>query len=91
MGAGGYLKQAERKTTGREPMRSEGLTKHDRCVCHPRAWGLKKGLRRGRRRLAKVLISRDLNDGMSRSNRGKRYVDKWKKRFTSASNYGDNK
>ena len=26
-----------------------GLGRHDRCCCHPRAWGLKKGLRRARR------------------------------------------
>lgn len=56
MSASRFVTQASR--TGAMP--SESLTKHDRCVCHPRAWGLKKGLRRGRRRFEKDLIRKEL-------------------------------
>lgn len=41
-------------------MPSEGLRRYDRCVCHPRAWGLKKGLRRARRRVGREIIRREL-------------------------------
>jgi hypothetical protein len=41
-------------------MPSKGLTRYDRCVCHPRAWGLKKGLRRARRRLGREIVRREL-------------------------------
>lgn len=56
MGAKRFVKEAIR-TSG---MPSEGLTRYDRCVCHPRAWGLKKGLRRARRRVSLKIIRQAL-------------------------------
>ena len=52
MSAGKFVKQAAR--SGHVP--SKGLTRYDHCTCHPRAWGLKKGLRRARRRLGRDLV-----------------------------------
>jgi hypothetical protein len=57
MGAGRFVKQASR--TG---MLSKGLGRNDRCSCHPRAYGLKKGLRRGRRRFSKELIRKETSE-----------------------------
>jgi len=37
-------------------MQSKGLRRYDTCSCHPRSWGLKKGLRRARRRLGRLII-----------------------------------
>jgi len=36
-------------------MQSKELS-YDTCSCHPRSWGLKKGLRRARRRLGRLII-----------------------------------
>jgi hypothetical protein len=53
MGAGGFVKKAKRTSA----VGSKGLSgQHDRCSCHPQAWGLKKGLRRARRRVDKEVI-----------------------------------
>lgn len=52
MSAKTQVTQASR--TGAMP--SKGLTRYDRCVCHPRAWGLKRGLRRARRRVDRDLV-----------------------------------
>lgn len=48
MGAGRFVKLAEKPG-----MKNAwgSLSRGDCCSCHPRAWGLKKGLRRARRRL----------------------------------------
>lgn len=59
MGAGKFVVEAARTSA----MPSHGLTRHDRCVCHPRAWGLKKGLRRARRRVDKMIVQRETQDG----------------------------
>jgi len=56
MSAASRVTQATR--TGAMP--SKGLTRYDRCVCHPRAWGLKKGLRRARRRVGRDLVRQEL-------------------------------
>lgn len=58
MGAGLRVTEATRT----DAMPSEGLTRYDRCVCHPRAYGLKKGLRRARRRVGLALIRKELAD-----------------------------
>lgn len=56
MGAGGYVTKAKRiRSVG-----SRGLGRFDTCSCHPKAWGLKKGLRRARRRLGKQIIKDEL-------------------------------
>ena len=47
----GLMSQASK-----DAMQSEGLKRFDTCVCHPRAWGLKKGLRRARRRYGRIVI-----------------------------------
>jgi hypothetical protein len=43
-------------------MVTKSLACWNRCSCHPKQWGLKKGLRRGRRRLAKIVIKDGLKD-----------------------------
>jgi hypothetical protein len=48
------------EATRTNAMPSEGIRRHDRCVCHPRAWGLKKGLRRARRRVGREMIRQEL-------------------------------
>jgi hypothetical protein len=58
MGAGKFIPEATR--TG--AVTSKGLTQYDRCCCHPRAWGLKKGLRRARRRVGLAIIRRELQE-----------------------------
>jgi hypothetical protein len=40
----------------RSAMQSKGLKRFDTCSCHPRSWGLKKKLRRARRRLGCLVI-----------------------------------
>jgi hypothetical protein len=55
MSASRFVTEASR--TGAMP--SEGFTRYDHCGSH-RAWGLKKGLRRGRRRFEKDLIRKEL-------------------------------
>jgi len=40
----------------RPGMGGKGLSRYNHCSCHPRQWGLKKGLRRARRRLGKEII-----------------------------------
>ena len=56
MGAGRFVKEANRTAA----IPSEGFARYDRCVCHPRSWGLKKGLRRARRRLGCEIIRQEL-------------------------------
>lgn len=58
MGAGSYVIKASR--TGAMP--SKGFSRHDRCSCHPRAWGLKKGLRRARRRVDKDVVRQAMGE-----------------------------
>lgn len=58
MGAGRFVEEARRPgLTG-----TKSLARRNTCVCHPRQWGLKKGLRRGRRRLGKLIIREALQD-----------------------------
>lgn len=40
---------------------SKSLSRFNRCTCHPQQWGLKKGLRRGRRRLDRLVIEEQLS------------------------------
>lgn len=56
MGAGGYVTKAKRM----RGVGSRSLGRFDTCSCHPKAWGLKKGLRRARRRLGKQVIKDEL-------------------------------
>lgn len=35
---------------------------HNRCCCHPQEYGLKKGLRRARRRADKEIVERELRE-----------------------------
>lgn len=67
MGANRHSKQAARNeggTGGRgEGMVSRGLSRQDTCSCHPRAWGLKKGLRRARRRRSRAVIREFTSNG----------------------------
>lgn len=56
MGAGGYVTKAKRV----QGVGSRSLHRFDTCSCHPKAWGLKKGLRRARRRLGKQIIQDEL-------------------------------
>ena len=56
MSAAWFVKKAERTTS----MPSRGLRRGNHCVCHPREWGLKKGLRRARRRFGRDLIRNEL-------------------------------
>jgi hypothetical protein len=42
--------------------RKHSLGRFNTCSCHPVQWGLKKGLRRGRRRLDKQVISEELSE-----------------------------
>lgn len=58
MGAGKFIPEASRTSA----MPSKGLAQYDRCCCHPRAYGLKKGLRRARRRVGIAIIRRELRD-----------------------------
>lgn len=44
----------------RSAMQSKTLRHFDTCTCHPRSWGLKKGLRRARRRLDRILVREEL-------------------------------
>lgn len=55
MGAGRFLKQAEH---GGNPTGS--LARYNTCSCHPVQWGMKKGLRRARRRYERGLIESEL-------------------------------
>ncbi len=56
MGAGTFIRKAERT----DAMPSRGLSRFDHCTCHPRAYGLKKGLRRARRRLGQSIIRKEV-------------------------------
>jgi hypothetical protein len=56
MGAGHFVEQAKR-SGGMQNWRGWPKT---HCCCHPPQWGLKKGLRRGRRRLDKLIISQEM-------------------------------
>ncbi len=55
MGAGRFVAQA-RKTgmVGRHGSGGHSLARMNTCSCHPIQWGLKKGLRRARRRLDNI-------------------------------------
>jgi len=53
MSAGRFVKQAQRSGMGRK----FALSRLNTCSCHPCEYGLKKGLRRGRRRLDKEIVS----------------------------------
>lgn len=55
MGAGGYAKQAR---WGGNP-RGSLARAHNSCSCHPKEWGMKKGLRRARRRVDKEIVAQD--------------------------------
>jgi len=55
MSASHFVGQASRTQ-----MKTHGHLNRGYCCCHPPAWGLKKGLRRGRRRLSKALIEEAL-------------------------------
>jgi hypothetical protein len=46
----------------RTAMQSKGLKRFDTCSCHPCAWGLKKGLRRARRRYDRLAIREQMDD-----------------------------
>ena len=50
------------EATRTNAMPSKGFSRYDRCSCHPRAWGLKKGLRRARRRVGKDIIRQELRE-----------------------------
>lgn len=64
MGAGGFIKQQLAGGLDRiEGMISKGLARDNHCSCHPRQWGLKKGLRRARRRYDKEVIAEGIEDG----------------------------
>jgi hypothetical protein len=43
-------------TRGSTKWRSRTLASENTCSCHPKQYGLKKGLRRARRRVDKVLV-----------------------------------
>jgi hypothetical protein len=57
MSARRYIIEASRTSA----MPSRSLARFDTCSCHPRGWGMKKGLRRARRRVSKELIRSELN------------------------------
>lgn len=58
MSAGHFVKQAQRSGMGRK----FALSRTNTCSCHPREWGLKKGLRRGRRRLDHEIVLLSLHE-----------------------------
>ena len=56
MSAKRFVLEAERTSW----MPSKGFQRFDRCVCHPLAWGKKKGFRRARRRVSAAIIRREM-------------------------------
>lgn len=42
--------------------RGKSLARQNTCSCHPEQWGLKKGLRRARRRVDKEIVASELGD-----------------------------
>ena len=70
MGAGKFVDQARLKPglTGSKSLARRWNT----CSCHPRQYGLKKGLRRGRRRLDRLVIQEELDESYGPSRPGNR-------------------
>ncbi len=57
MGAKHFVIKAKREAN---PQGS--LARHNHCTCHPKEWGLKKGLRRARRRLDHEIVVLSLRE-----------------------------
>jgi len=56
------MDQARRSGMTGPKKNSKSLSRFNRCMCHPQQWGMKKGLRRGRRRLDKLVIAEQLRE-----------------------------
>lgn len=54
MSAGGYVRKARKAGN---PQGS--LARYNTCSCHPCEYGMKKGLRRARRRVDKEIVAQD--------------------------------
>jgi len=55
MGASSFMKY----TATKDGIKTGSIDRYT-CCCHPRSWGLKKGLRRTRRRFSKKIILEEL-------------------------------
>ena len=71
MSASKFVHQAEIESNGSggkhgcvqyQHKRGHRSLNRGKCACHPPAWGLKKGLRRGRRRFSKIIIEREISE-----------------------------